>query len=88
MSDDPGRVRGQIISVACQIQRFDLEPPPPGVPAYLEEVCNTGRPGGTCLPQKSVQHPHTNQPICMRGTCPGVRTYLEEVYNTGRLGGT
>ena len=25
MSDNPGRVRSQIISVVCQIQRFDFE---------------------------------------------------------------
>ncbi len=25
MSDDPGRIRSQIINVVCQIQRFDFD---------------------------------------------------------------
>jgi hypothetical protein len=25
MSDDPGRIKSQIINVVCQIQRFDFE---------------------------------------------------------------
>jgi hypothetical protein len=55
------------------------------LPRRSGEVYITGRLGSTDLPQKSVQHPHTNQPICMRGACPGAPTYLEEGSNGGTI---